>query len=201
MLGQQDPGFAIVGCGLIGRRRASSLPDGSLKQVFDVERDRALEVARIYSECVAANNLEELLRNESVRAVIVSTANNALAPITLAAVRAGKHVIVEKPGAIASKELAEIESAAAITGSLVRIGYNHRFHPAFLKIRELMQTESLGEIMFVRARYGHGGRVGYEGEWRAEPKLSGGGELIDQRGHFIDLSGMFLGEFTQVGGQ
>jgi len=169
MLYQQEPGFAIVGCGLIGRRRASSLPAGSLKQVFDVERDRALEVARIYPDCTAANNLEELLHSESVRAVIVSTANNALAPITLAAVRAGKHVIVEKPGAIASEQLAEIESAAAVTGSLVRIGYNHRFHPAFLKTRELMQTESLGEIMFVRARYGHGGRVGFEREWRADP--------------------------------
>jgi len=200
MLYQQEPGFAIVGCGLIGRRRASSLPAGSLKQVFDVERDRALEVARIYPDCIAANSLEELLQNESVQAVIVSTANNAVAPITLAAVRAGKHVFVEKPGAIASKELAEIESAAAVTGSLVRIGYNHRFHPAFLKIRELMRTEALGEIMFVRARYGHGGRVGYEREWRADPKLSGGGELIDQGVHLIDLAGMFLGAFTQIDG-
>jgi predicted dehydrogenase len=200
MLYQQEPGFAIVGCGLIGRRRASSLLAGSLKQVFDVERDRALEVARIYPECVAANNLEELLHNESVRAVIVSTANSALAPITLAAVRAGKHALVEKPGAIASKELADIESAVAVTGSLVRIGYNHRFHPGFLKIRELMRTEALGEIMFVRARYGHGGRVGYEREWRADPKLSGGGELIDQGVHLIDLAGMFLGEFTQIDG-
>src|SRR5260370_24599618 len=170
MLYQKEPGFAIVGCGLSGRRRARSLPAGWLKQVFDVERDRTLEVARIYPDCTAANNLEELLHSESVRAVIVSTANNALAPITLAAVRAGKHVLVEKPGAIASKELAGIGSAAAVTGSLVRIGYNHRFHPAFLKTRELMQIESLGEIRFVRARYGHGGRIGYEREWRAGTK-------------------------------
>jgi predicted dehydrogenase len=200
MLYQQQTGFAIVGCGLIGRRRASALPAGCLKQVFDTERDRAVEVARIHPNCVPATDLEELLRSESVHAVIVSTANNALAPITLAAVRAGKHVIVEKPGAIASEHLAEIESAAARTDSLVRIGYNHRFHPAFLKIRELMRDEALGEIMFVRARYGHGGRVGYEREWRADPKLSGGGELIDQGVHLIDLAGMFLGEFTRMDG-
>lgn len=200
MLYQQQTGFAIVGCGLIGRRRASALPAGSLKQVFDTERESALEVARIHPNCVPATDLEELLRSESVGAVIVSTANNALAPIALAAVRAGKHVIVEKPGAIFSEQLAEIESAAAVSGSLVRIGYNHRFHPAFLKARELMRTEALGEIMFVRARYGHGGRVGYEREWRADPKLSGGGELIDQGVHLIDLAGMFLGEFTQIDG-
>jgi predicted dehydrogenase len=200
MLYQQQTGFAIVGCGLIGRRRANALPAGSLKQVFDTERDRALEVARIHPNCLPATDLEELLRSESVHAVIVSTANNALAPITLAAVRAGKHVIVEKPGAIGSAQLAEIESAAATSGSLVRIGYNHRFHPTFLKVRDLMQKEILGEIMFLRARYGHGGRLGYEREWRADPKLSGGGELIDQGVHLIDLAGMFLGEFTQIDG-
>ncbi len=200
MLYQQQTGFAIVGCGLIGRRRATTLPAGSLKQVFDIQRDRALEVARLHPNCVPVTNLDDLLHNESVHAVIVSTANHALAPITLAAVRAGKHVLVEKPGGIASAQLAEIESAAATTGSLVRIGYNHRFHPAFLKIRELMRTETLGEIMFLRARYGHGGRVGYEREWRADPKLSGGGELIDQGVHLVDLAEMFLGQFTQVEG-
>jgi predicted dehydrogenase len=200
MLYQQQTGFAIVGCGLIGRRRATTLPADSLKQVFDIQRDRALEVARLHPNCVPVTNLDDLLHNESVHAVIVSTANHALAPITLAAVRAGKHVLVEKPGGIASAQLAEIESAAATTGSLVRIGYNHRFHPAFLKIRELMRTETLGEIMFLRARYGHGGRVGYEREWRADPKLSGGGELIDQGVHLVDLAEMFLGQFTQVEG-
>jgi predicted dehydrogenase len=200
MLYQQQTGFAIVGCGLIGRRRATTLPAGSLKQVFDIQSDRALEVARLHPNCVSVTNLDDLLHSESVHAVIVSTANHALAPITLAAVRAGKHVLVEKPGGIASAQLAEIESAAATTGSLVRIGYNHRFHPAFLKIRELMRTETLGEIMFLRARYGHGGRVGYEREWRADPKLSGGGELIDQGVHLVDLAEMFLGQFTQVEG-
>ena len=54
--------------------------------------------------------------------------------------------------------------------------------------------------MFIRARYGHGGRVGYDQEWRANPKLSGGGELIDQGVHLIDLAGIFLGEFTTVEG-
>ena len=54
--------------------------------------------------------------------------------------------------------------------------------------------------MFVRGRYGHGGRVGYEREWRADPARAGGGELIDQGVHLIDLAGWFLGSFTQVQG-
>ena len=55
-------------------------------------------------------------------------------------------------------------------------------------------------MMFVRGRYGHGGRVGYESEWRANPEMSGGGELIDQGVHLIDLAGCFLGEFADVAG-
>jgi predicted dehydrogenase len=196
---QHRPVFAIVGCGLIGSRRARTLPKGTLKLVYDLDREKAGALAKSY-DARAVGSPEEALADPEIDAIIVSTSNHALAPIALAAVQAGKHVLVEKPGAIASKELAEIESTAPVTGSLVRIGYNHRFHPAFLKTRELMGTETLGEIMFVRARYGHGGRIGYEREWRADPKLSGGGELIDQGVHLIDLAGMFLGQFTQIDG-
>jgi predicted dehydrogenase len=196
---QYQPVFGIVGCGLIGSRRAGTVGKGGLKLVCDTDLERARALANSYG-ARAVSHPEEIIADPETDAVIVAVSNAALASITLAAVTAGKHVIVEKPGAIASEHLAEIESAAAVSGSLVRIGYNHRFHPAFRKIRELMRTEAIGEIMFVRGRYGHGGRVGYEREWRAEPKLSGGGELIDQGVHLIDLAGMFLGEFTQIDG-
>jgi predicted dehydrogenase len=196
---QHQPVFAIIGCGLIGSRRAGTVPKGSLKLVCDLDLEKARSLAKTYG-ARAVSSPVEIMADPEIEAVIVSAPNAILAPIALAAVSSGKHVIVEKPGAIASKQLAEIESAAARNGSIVRIGYNHRFHPAFLKIRELMRTEALGEIMFVRARYGHGGRVGYEHDWRADPKFSGGGELIDQGVHLIDLAGMFLGEFTQIDG-
>jgi predicted dehydrogenase len=196
---QHQPVFAIIGCGLIGSRRARTIVKGALKLVYDLDREKARTLANA-CDARAADSTEQILADAEVDAVIVSTANNALAPLALAAARAEKHVLVEKPGAIAAKHLAEIETVAAASGSLVRIGYNHRFHPAFLKVRELMAAETLGEIMFLRARYGHGGRVGYEHEWRADPKLSGGGELIDQGVHLIDLAGMFLGEFTHIDG-
>src|SRR5205085_3415763 len=91
-------------------------------------------------------------------------------------------------------------SLAGKHGVQVRVGYNHRYHPAFLKLREIVDSGALGPLMFVRARYGQGGRIGYDKEWRADPKLSGGGELIDQGIHLIDLAGWFLGEFARVEG-
>ena len=135
-----------------------------------------------------------------VDAVIVAVINSALAEVSAAAIRAGKHVIVEKPAGISVKQLDELIALANKHRVCVRVGFNHRYHPAFQKAREIFATGVMGELMFIRARYGHGGRVGYDKEWRADPELSGGGELIDQGIHLIDLAGWFLGDFKKVDG-
>ena len=132
--------------------------------------------------------------------MVVATINAALAEVSAAAIRAGKHVIVEKPAGISVKQIDELIALAQKPGVCVRIGFNHRYHPAFLKAREIFESGVMGELMFIRARYGHGGRIGYDKEWRANPKLSGGGELIDQGIHLIDLAGWFLGGFKKVNG-
>ena len=150
--------------------------------------------------CQAGTDAGAVLRDPAVDAVVVSTLNAALAPLSLAAVRAGKHVLVEKPGALNSAQLREVQAAAAQSGARVRLGYNHRFHPGLQKARELIDAGAVGPLMFLRGRYGHGGRKGYDREWRADPRLSGGGELIDQGVHLIDLAGWFLGEFAVVDG-
>jgi predicted dehydrogenase len=91
-----------------------------------------------------------------------------------------------------------VSKAAVAAGRVAKVGYNHRFHPAVLKAREIVDRGELGQLMFIRGRYGHGGRPGYEREWRFERSLSGGGELIDQGSHLIDLAHWFLGEFIGV---
>ena len=141
-----------------------------------------------------------MVERRDVDIVIVSATHDALAEITLAAIAAGKHVLVEKPAARCSAELDPVIEAAERAPVLVRVGFNHRYHPALRKAKELSDVGALGEVMYVRGRYGHGGRVGYEKEWRADPKRSGGGELIDQGIHLIDLARWFLGEFIDVQG-
>jgi predicted dehydrogenase len=197
---QRIPGFAIVGCGLIGHKRFSTLPVDSLKYACDLDAERAKQLAAGTTNCVATTDLQTVLGDSAVDIIIVAVANADLAPIALQAVKAGKHVLVEKPAGIRSTELVEIESAAAKSGALVRIGYNHRFHPGFQKAYELVHKEDLGEVMFLRGRYGHGGRPGYDREWRMDPARSGGGQLIDQGVHLIDLAGWFLGEFLTIDG-
>jgi predicted dehydrogenase len=192
--------YAIVGCGLIGRKRAASLQPGQLRYACDLDAARAGALAALHAGSTAITDVHLALADPTVTAVIVSTLNGALAPIALAAVRAGKHVLVEKPGALSSAQLRGVLAAAEQTGVRVRLGYNHRFHPALQQARALADSGVLGPLMFLRGRYGHGGRKGYEKEWRADPRLSGGGELIDQGVHLIDLAGWFLGDFPVVAG-
>jgi predicted dehydrogenase len=193
--------YAIIGCGLIGKKRLLGMPAGSrLVVACDTNLARAEELVSLAKGGRAVADFESAVADPEVQVVFVSTLNATLAPITLAAVKHGKHVLVEKPAAIRVAEVEAIAAAAAQTGALVRVGYNHRYHPAALKAQELFRSGALGPMMFVRGRYGQGGRVGYEKEWRADPKLSGGGELIDQGVHLIDLAGIFLGEFTTVEG-
>lgn len=191
---------ALIGCGLIGQKRLNLLPPGSVTVACDQQMERAKKIAAQSPDCLATAAYAEAVTSPQVDVVMIATVNSALAPIALAAVKNGKHVLVEKPAAIKVAELEEIEAAAGKTGALVRVGYNHRYHPACLKALELFRSGALGPMMFVRGRYGHGGRIGYEKEWRADPAISGGGELIDQGVHLIDLAGIFLGDFTQVEG-
>ena len=192
--------IALIGCGLIGQKRLNLLPPGSVTVACDTQLDRARKIAAQSPGCVATDSFEQAVSLPHVDAVMVATLNATLAPIALAAVKRGKHVLIEKPGGIRVAELEALHAAAVKSGALVRIGYNHRYHPACLKALELFRGGALGPMMFVRGRYGQGGRPGYEKEWRGNPELSGGGELIDQGVHLIDLAGIFLGEFTTVEG-
>jgi predicted dehydrogenase len=192
--------FAIIGCGHIGRKRASSLQPGQLRYVCDLDPARAEDLAKDHTMVKATTDYHGALRDPAVVAVIIATRHDSLAQLAHSAIVAGKHVLLEKPGATIAGELRALDEAAKKFGVRVRLGYNHRFHPALQKARELVDANALGPLMFMRGRYGHGGRVGYDREWRADPKISGGGELIDQGVHLIDLAGWFLGDFTSVEG-
>jgi predicted dehydrogenase len=191
---------AIIGCGFVGQKRAQTLGKSKLVACVDTNLERAEALARQYPDCAAYSDWHEVMQRPDVDVVIIATQHATLAEIGLAAVAAGKHVLLEKPAGRRASELESIITSAKKTKALVRVGFNHRYHRAFVKARELVDADELGELMFVRARYGHGGRVGYDREWRAQPALSGGGELIDQGVHLIDLARWFLGDFSEIHG-
>ncbi|MBA2587665.1 MAG: Gfo/Idh/MocA family oxidoreductase [Alphaproteobacteria bacterium] len=184
--------LGIVGCGLIGQKRATAAKGHEVVLVADLDTARAQALAGKTGAQVAQD--WQALLAADLDVVIIATTHGSLAPIAIAALEAGKHVLVEKPAGMDVEEVAKVAVAATKAGKLCKVGFNHRFHPALWKAKEIADSGALGPMMFLRGRYGHGGRLGMEKEWRAIPELSGGGELIDQGSHLIDLSRWFLGD-------
>ena len=143
---------------------------------------------------------KKLLDVKEIDIVIISTPHNQLSKILLHAYKKKKHVLVEKPGVKNLKEISKVISKVNNNKIKIRVGFNHRYHPSIIKARKIIKSGVIGKPMYLRGRYGHGGRLGYEKEWRAKPSVSGGGELIDQGSHLIDLSRLFLGEFNEIKG-
>jgi predicted dehydrogenase len=192
-------GVGIVGAGRIGARRAevlSRMPGARLVAVADVDTARAETLARAFGSRAYAEP-QAVIGARDVDAVIVATPHQWLAPVAKAALDAGKHVLCEKPLARTPAEAAGLVAAAAQSRCALKTGFNHRYHPAIAEAHRLASEGRIGRLLVLRCRYGHGGRAGYEREWRAD-RLSGGGELLDQGVHALDLFRWFAGEFTEV---
>jgi predicted dehydrogenase len=182
----------IVGCGLIGHKRAEAL--GSTDSVVgatDPVAERAQALVDAHGG-VACADLDQLLAMQP-GVVIVATTHDRLAPLTGRALEAGAHVLVEKPGGLGVAQIDELMKAAERVDRRVKVGFNHRFHGGLRDLAAEVHSGAHGELMHVRGRYGHGGRLGYDREWRAQPARSGGGELIDQGMHLLDLTHWLAG--------
>ena len=205
--------IAIVGAGRMGRIRAASAaahPRCRITHVVDLEARRAQALAaEIETEmkmgCAWSTAWEQVVGLADVDAVVVSTAHQFLAPIACAALKAGKHVFCEKPMARSAREGRQVLEAARNQASEMEkpqaiLGFTLRQHPAIARAHQLVAAGEIGQPFYIRAHYGHGGRPGYDREWRMDPELGGGGELLDQGVHLIDLSRWFLGEFAEATG-
>jgi predicted dehydrogenase len=190
----------IVGCGLIGRRRAQEAAEHAATEcagVSDLDLTLAANVAAETNASVFAD-WQALVTSDEIDIVCVATPNGFLAEIAIAALRAGKHVLLEKPMGRNIAEARAIAQAATTAGRRVKVGFNHRYHPAIARAHDELVAGTIGKPINARARYGHGGRPGYEREWRGNPELAGGGELTDQGVHVADLLHWFVGVPTSV---
>jgi predicted dehydrogenase len=187
--------IAIIGAGLIGQKRAAAKdPGDSILGFFDISTDAADYAASVFGG-ISFTSLDQVLDCvEPGDAVVIATPHNSLAGNAQIFVKAGCHVLLEKPGARSYEELDGVHRVMR-EDQIVAVGYNHRFHPGLLRLREISASEPYGPLLSIRARYGHGGRPGYETEWRADKTLSGGGELLDQGSHLIDLTRYVGGRF------
>lgn len=170
----------IVGCGLIGKKRAAALDGDRVVGCVDKNPSAA---AALGPPCTNVDALLELRPD----AVIVATTPDSLADIACRSLAAGAHVLVEKPAGLRLTDVQAVARGARAADRVAWVGFNHRFHPGLARAVAEVRSGTYGPVLFVRGRYGHGGRLGYADEWRFNPAISGGGELVDQGLHLLDL--------------
>lgn len=193
--------FAIVGAGAIAQLRKAAIEalDGSaLAGVYDVAPDRAAALA---GQTRAYASLAEVMSDPTVDAVIVCTPPNTHEEIAVAASGAGKHAIVEKPMAPSVEACRRMIAAARSAGRVLTIGFNQRYFPAIREIRASIVSGRLGEISHVRGYAGHTGLSEFKAPWMYAKDVMGGGALLDNGIHMIDLVHHLMGPVQDVYGR
>ncbi len=192
----------IIGAGLQGGRRAPVLKQFPGNELVIVAADHQESAAQLAENigCEATNHWEEVVEREDIDIVLVCTPPHLHASMSIAAMKHGKHVLCEKPLTRTIEEAERVLEAAKINKVILKCGFNHRHHPSIQKAKDWFEEGIIGELDFIRCRYGICGRPGYEKEWRANPEIVSGGQLMEQGIHAVDLFRWFLGEFTEVTG-
>lgn len=182
--------IGIIGFGKMGQIRAKameSIGGFDIVKVYDV----VLPDDRPYP--VAATP-QEIIDDPDIDCVAICVPNYLIKPLITEALLAGKDVFSEKPPAMNNVEMAEIARVHAQTGKTLMYGFNHRRHAAVIKMKETVDEGALGKVLWMRGRYGKSVDASYFTGWRTDKNLAGGGILLDQGIHMLDL-------FLHIGGQ
>jgi predicted dehydrogenase len=151
-------------------------------------------------DCAKYNDWEKCLTETMPEAVIVCTFNNIIPDIVCSALSLGIHVFSEKPPGRNRADALRMKEAAEKSGKTLKFGFNHRYHNSVIEAKTLLDSGLLGNAVCARGVYGKAGSATFADEWRNRPEFSGGGILLDQGIHMLDLLCYFLGDFSDVSG-
>lgn len=179
----------IIGFGKMGRTRAQALEADGRARILHIYDPVPLESPRYR----LAASAQDVLDDPAIASVFLCGPNETLPTQAIAALRAGKHVFSEKPPAFNAAQLGEVRAAERESGRILMYGFNHRHHAGVRKMRELVEIGAFGRVLWMRGRYGKSIDESYLGGWRADARRAGGGILLDQGIHMLDL-------FLHIGG-
>ena len=178
----------IIGAGSISESHIlgyKALDNVELYAVCDINEQRAAKCAEKHGFKHVFTDYNEMLKLNDLDAVSVCTWNSVHAPATIAALKAGKHVLCEKPMAMNTAEALEMEKASKDAGKILMIGFVRRFGNDAEVLKDFINNGMMGDIYYAKATYLR--RFGCPGGWFGDRKRSGGGPLIDLGVHVIDL--------------
>ena len=193
--------IGIIGCGLIGRKRALALDKDDILVACCDSNPVTAQAFSDEFKCKTYSTASDLLADSECDIVVIAVVNKFIEGIAVNSLKLDKHVLAEKPLGRSAEEAKNMVHTAKRHGKILKTGFNHRFHPAILKAKEIFDKGEIGKLMFIRGRYGHGSRPGMETEWRSSKDLCGGGELLDQGVHLIDLCSWFSGKIKSAFGK
>ena len=184
----------IIGFGKMGRTRANAIEQSARGEVVSI-----YDTAKIhYTNYLISRDEDTIINDPSIDAVFICTPNYRIVPLCKQALAAGKHVFSEKPPAFNAAEVDEVRRIEASSGKKLMYGFNHRHHDSIKKMKQIVDSGELGKILWMRGRYGKEVDEDYFKGWRADPKLAGGGIMLDQGIHMLDLFLHFAGDFDET---
>lgn len=191
--------FAVIGCGRMGRRRANAIiqnPEAELVCVADADNLHGKAVAKQLG-CGFTSKYELAVNKNDVDVVVISTPNKFHMEDAIYAMEYGKDVFCEKPLARTPKEAQFMIDKAEETGRMLKVSSNIRYFANLIKAKKIVDNKSIGDIIFLRGWIGHGGWNLTPESWFTDPDMIGGGTLIDNGCHLIDLVRWYFGEVVE----
>ncbi|GGA26350.1 Gfo/Idh/MocA family protein [Paenibacillus physcomitrellae] len=186
--------IGVIGTGSISEyhlKPYSAHPDAEVYAVCDLNEERANAAAAAFGAKKVYTDYRELVADPDIDAVSICTWNNTHAEISIAALQAGKHVLVEKPLCKTVEEALQVQEAVQSSGKLLQVGFVRRYDPNAQMLRTFADNGEFGEIYYAKTSYIR--RMGNPGGWFSDKSRSGGGPLIDIGVHVIDLCWYMMG--------
>lgn len=185
----------IIGFGKMGKIRADEVESsGNANIKFIYERNKLPENLKY----TLTSSADEIINNPEIDSVFICTPNYLNKPLTVQTLKSGKHVFCEKPPAFNASEVKEIIAAEKQSGKKLMYGFNHRHHESIIHMKKLIESGEYGKVLWLRGRYGKSVDESFFKTWRAKKELAGGGILLDQGIHMLDLFLMLGGDFDTV---
>ena len=188
----------MINVGIIGYGKMGKIRHQVISAMENVQVVSVYDPLSIDTEINKAHNSDQIIENQEIDAIYICTPNYLNKPLTIQSLQAGKHVFCEKPPAFTAKDVEEIRTVEKESGKVLMYGFNHRHHGSIKQMKKLVDEKTFGKVLWMRGRYGKSVDKTYYNNWRAKRKFAGGGILIDQGIHMLDLFLFFGGDFDKI---
>ena len=191
--------FSVIGVGSFGIKRAKAIQESNnanLVSICDVNLENANKENILKAE---VQTFDKILKDDNIHVICICTPNKFHLPIIKEALNSGKHVFCEKPLCRDLKEAETIYDLSKKSKTIFQMGSNHRYFESVMYAKKLVNNNEIGDVLSFTGRIGHDGER-LKNSWFWDKELSGGGTLLDNGCHLLELSRYFMGDFTSGGG-